>query len=218
MEHSTLDDLELQILKAHIRGDRETLERLQEQYRSRGVERVSPPPQIRHEASRQSASRSTPSHPMRRRIVLTQRAREAISGFWHGETSRDGSPHDLETGGPLFGILAGPSIFIDDAVEISNAERGRYSLRWNRDDMAYLEKVYRRPVVGDWHLHPAQPVPTPSDQDRAGWGKLSGETGDAWAGIILGDNGSASWPMKAWITKFNGGKPRTYPVPLLDEE
>jgi hypothetical protein len=225
-----MDTLERAITQAHRSGDQALLEKLQVQYRGevgsgiRDAYRDGPPPQV-VEGRRTSPPRSPllqrKGAPLVRKVVLSRSARDTINGFRYGETSPVGSSVswlDRETGGALLGMIAGSGIFVNFATEWVRAERGRDFIRHDPDEIAHLEEVYRYPVCGDWHLHPGQAVPKPSGQDRSAWGKRAGTVGQPWASIIIGDNGSPFWPMKAWITKFNGGNTHTFAVPLIEEE
>jgi hypothetical protein len=125
----------------------------------------------------------------------------------------------METGGWLFGTVGNSCILIDYATESgSRAERGPNSMRLDADEMRELEDVFGRPCIGDWHLHPRSPDPEPSSTDQKHWGALAGTFGHPWAGIIVGDNGSPYWPLRAFITHFRGGRPRTYPASLIEEK
>jgi hypothetical protein len=73
----------------------------------------------------------------------------------------------------------------------------------------------------DWNLAHAPAWLQPRairDADQRNCGRLSGELGILWTGIIIGDTGGTSFPKLAFVTTFNGGRPRTHEVELVTVE
>jgi hypothetical protein len=214
-----MDELERAILVAHASGDTNRLEALQARYRAevgsglRILERPGPTPVVTGSSPPKSSGNGTPARVSDPKIIgIRPSALRVINGYERGDEG-------LETGGWLFGVVGDSAIFVDYAAESGpRAERAPTSMRLDGDEMRELEDAFGRSCIGDWHLHPHERDIEPSRTDQDHWGSLAGTFGHPWAAIIIGDNGSPYWPKRAFITKFHGGRPRTYPAALVEEE
>lgn len=94
-------------------------------------------------------------------LLLSEHARHEMTCAAHGS-------HPIETGGVLVGVHVNGQPWVTAAVEIPSPERGRrhYKIPAGTTQPAVLaarEADHRLGYLGDWHSHPNDSGPSPTD-------------------------------------------------------
>ncbi|MGE2836009.1 Mov34/MPN/PAD-1 family protein, partial [Mycobacterium sp. SMC-4] len=102
--------------------------------------------------------------PAHTRLLLAESARATL-------TAAAAHAHPCETGGILIGVLADGHPWVTAAIEIATTDRGR--ARYRIPGGATHAAVQRSRAtddrlgyLGDWHTHPADAGPSPTDRRR----------------------------------------------------
>lgn len=221
-----VQELEAEIRRAHEAGDKATLERLQEEYRSGGypIERVYTGPNavtIRDEQrSASSTTRPLPTTPTVRggsglTTVIAADADEAI---------RESDVSDgLELAGGLYGRWGDNEIHVERATVFRDTVRTRHRTEIHLRQLQDMDQHFRAAgwrAVGEWHSHvtPGHPASSP---DKNGWIAQADARGLSWLGVIVEPR--STWTGTDWdrptFRAFlaRPGESRVAPVPVIVE-